>query len=42
MGKDTKKKIKELVDISIEFLKIISNYLGKAVASILPLHKKQR
>lgn len=32
-------KIKEWVDITIEFLKLVSEYLGKAVAAILPRRK---
>lgn len=41
MDKEAMKKIKDIVDISIDFLKIISKYLGEAVAAILPWHKNR-
>lgn len=41
MDKEAMKKIKEIVDVTIDFLKIISKYLGEAVAAILPWHKKR-
>lgn len=41
MDKDAMKQLKELVDISIEFLKLVSKYLGNAVAAIFfPFKKK--
>lgn len=42
-NKNKIKQIKELVDTTIEFLKLISKYLGEAVAAIMPWrnwHKK--
>lgn len=41
MDKEAMKKIKEIVDVTIDFLKIISKYLGEAVAAILPWHNKR-
>lgn len=41
MDKDKLKEIKRWIDVSIDFLKLISKYLGDAVAQILfPGRKK--
>ena len=41
MNKENLKQLKEWVDITIDFLKLVSKYLGNAVATILfPWHKK--
>lgn len=36
MDKNEASKLKNLVDIAIEFLKLISECLGKAVAAVIP------
>lgn len=43
MDKNEVSKLKSLVDIAIEFLKLLSVCLGKAVAAVIPwrnIHKK--
>ncbi len=35
MNKENLKQLKEWVDITIDFLKLVSKYLGTAVAAIL-------
>lgn len=35
MNKENLKQLKEWVDITIDFLKLVSKYLGNAVAGIL-------
>lgn len=35
MNKENLKQLKEWVDITIDFLKLVSKYLGNAVAAIL-------
>lgn len=42
MNKDSMKRLKQLVDVTIDFLKLVSKYLGDAVAAILPWRKKKR
>lgn len=42
MDKDAMKQLKEWVDISIEFLKLVSKYLGQAVAAIIFPFKKKK
>lgn len=42
MNKDSMKRLKQLVDVTIDFLKLVSKYLGGAVAAILPWRKKKR
>ena len=42
MNKDGIKRLKQLVDVTIDFLKLVSKYLGEAVAAILPWRKKKR
>ena len=42
MDKDSIKRLKQLVDITIDFLKLISKYLGEAVAAILPWRKPKK
>lgn len=42
MDKDTMKQLKEWVDISIEFLKLVSKYLGNAVAAIIFPFKRKK
>ena len=42
MDKDSMKRLKQLVDVTIDFLKLISKYLGEAVAAILPLRKPKK
>lgn len=39
VDKNKVNKIKEWVDITIEFLKLVSKYLGETVAAILPYRK---
>ena len=39
VDKNKVNKIKEWVDVTIEFLKLVSKYLGEAVAAILPCRK---
>ena len=41
MDKDGIKRLKQLVDVTIDFLKLVSRYLGEAVAAILPWRKKR-
>lgn len=41
MNKEKLKELKEWVDVTIDFLKLVSKYLGNAVAAILfPRRKK--
>ena len=43
VDKDNLKQLKRLVDVTIDFLKLVSKYLGETVAAILPWrnwHKK--
>lgn len=42
MDKDSIKRLKQLVDVTIDFLKLISKYLGEAVAAILPWRKPKK
>lgn len=35
MDKDNMKRLKQLVDVTIDFLKLVSTYLGEAVATII-------
>lgn len=42
MDKDNMKRLKQLVDITIDFLKLVSRYLGEAVAAILPWKKPKK
>lgn len=42
MNKDTMNRLKQLVDVTIDFLKLVSKYLGEAVAAIMPWRKKKR
>ena len=35
MDKDSIKRLKQLVDVTIDFLKLVSKYLGEAVAAII-------
>lgn len=42
MNKDSMKRLKQLVDVTIDFLKLVSKYLGEAVAAILPWHKPKK
>lgn len=42
MDKNAMKQLKVWVDISIEFLKLVSRFLGNAVAAIIfPFRKKK-
>ena len=36
MDKANIKRLKRLVDVTIDFLKLVRKYLGEAVAAILP------
>ena len=42
MDKDSIKRLKRLVDVTIDFLKLASKYLGEAVAAILPWRKPKK
>lgn len=42
MDKDKLKQLKQLVDVTIDFLRLISKYLGEAVAAILPWRKPKK
>lgn len=43
MDKDSMKRLKQLVDVTIDFLKLVSKYLGETVASIItPLRKPKK
>lgn len=43
MNKDNLKQLKRLVDVTIDFLKLISKYLGETVtAIILPWRKPKK
>ena len=35
MDKDNLKQLKRLVDVTIDFLKLVSKYLGETVAAII-------
>ena len=35
MNKDSMKRLKQLVDITIDFLKLVSKYLGETVTAII-------
>ena len=35
MNKDNLKQLKQIVDVTIDFLELISKYLGEAVAAII-------
>lgn len=40
MNKDSMKRLKQLVDVTIDFLKLVSKYLGETVAAIILPWKK--
>lgn len=42
MDKDSMKRLKRLVDVTVDFLMLISKYLGEAVAAILPWRKPKK
>ena len=42
MDKDSMKRLKQLVDVTIDFLKLVSKYLGETVAAILPWRKPKK
>ena len=42
MDKDKLKQLKQLVDVTIDFLKLVSKYLGETVAAIILPWKKKR
>ena len=42
MDKDSIKRLKQLVDVTIDFLKLVSKYLGETVAAILPWRKPKK
>lgn len=43
MDKDSMKRLKQLVDVTIDFLKLVSKYLGETVAAIiLPWNKPKK
>lgn len=42
MDKDSIKRLKQLVDVTIDFLKLVSKYLGEAIAAILPWRKHKK
>ena len=43
MNKDNLKQLKRLVDVTIDFLKLVSKYLGETVAAIiLPWRKPKK
>lgn len=35
VNKDNLKQLKQIVDVTIDFLKLVSKYLGEAVAAII-------
>ena len=42
MDKGNMKRLKQLVDVTIDLLKLVSKYLGEAVATILPWRKPKK
>ena len=42
MDKDNINRLKQLVDATIDFLKLVSKYLGEAVAAILPWRNRYK
>ena len=43
MDKDSSKRLKQMVDVTIDFVELVSKYLGETIATILPWlnrHKK--
>ena len=42
MNKDSIKRLKQLVDVTIDFLKLVSKYIGEAVSAILPWQKAKK
>ena len=41
MDKDNIKQLKQLIDVTIDFLKLVSKYLGNAVAAIIMPRRKK-
>ena len=42
MDKDSIKRLKQLVDVTIDFLKLVSKYLGETIATILPWRNRHK